>query len=122
MKDHDAIEVTDGSPDTYTYDVVARDTDGHQSPIRNVTITVNNNDAPTMALAVTAVNAADNGPAVQPFLNIDLNDAEDNDLVVTISFAKARGILVGETATGDDGTTLDLHLQQARRRTLAADA
>ena len=106
VKDHDAIEVTDGSPDTYTYDVVARDTDGHQSPIRNVTITVNNDDAPTMALAVTAVNAADNGPAVQPFLNIDLNDAEDNDLVVTISFAKARGILVGETATGDDGTTL----------------
>ncbi|HZG86213.1 hypothetical protein [Paenibacillus sp.] len=82
-------------------------------------VTVNGtlaNQAPTFTVLTgqTSFQATDTGGAVNPFVGIDLNDNENDDITLTISFADADGAL-GNVTSGNGVTVTDNGLSGANR-------
>ncbi|WP_445500748.1 cadherin domain-containing protein [Microvirga sp. G4-2] len=114
LRNPQAIQVTNPDGEDRDYEIVAYDQQGATSTTA-VTIHINDvppvNAAPTLSIApgTETTNATDNGMAVYPFRGVDLSDAENDSLTLTISFAAAAGVLGGTTVTGvlsPDGQTI----------------
>jgi hypothetical protein len=78
----------------------------NQTPVTNSAIQVVTtitdktppNAAPTITVeGSTSFTATDIGPAVNPFAGVTIGDNEDDNLVVTITFDKDDGVLVGNS-------------------------
>lgn len=90
---------TDGVANTTNFTITVKDS-LHQTISNNeinVITAVNGgggtNTAPTITVAAAVTNATDNGPAVYPFTGVDLTDADNDTLTVTISFLDDHGTL-----------------------------
>jgi hypothetical protein len=60
------------------------------------------NTAPTITVTDASIEATDNGPAVRPFLAVDLFDKDNDNLTLTIKFTDSHGKLEG--TNGKQGT------------------
>jgi Ca2+-binding RTX toxin-like protein len=99
VKDATLIQVMDGASPTFFYNVKA--TDGSLSSVNtSISITVNDvppplNQPPTINVngGTQVIGATANGPSVKAFYDIGVDDFEDNDLTMTISFVSSHGVL-----------------------------
>ncbi|KLK94905.1 hypothetical protein AA309_01535 [Microvirga vignae] len=102
-----SFDPADGAANTTPFTISVQDST-HAPVTRQVTVETSaggagtTNAAPTIAIADDSTDATDNGPAVRPFLTVDLSDAENDILTLTISFTDSHGVL-GNT-NGNLGT------------------
>jgi hypothetical protein len=129
----DPRDLTAGASENITFTVTVTDA-GHPTAGTGQTGTVNvhsvapeapANAAPTLSIApgTETTDATDNGMAVYPFRGVDLSDAENDDLTVTISFAAAAGVLGGTTVAGvpsPDGQTVTYRFENMKADALDA--